>query len=71
MVAHPLLDDLAALLQVAIGHGVHVIAHTQPGFDTVEIDLHLVGVDAQLTAELLAVALGKQHRDIGDFTEQI
>jgi len=55
VVAHPLLDDLAALLQVAIGHGVHIATDTKPGFDTVEVDFHLVGVDAQFDSSVQTI----------------
>ena len=69
--AHALLDQGAAGLQLAVGEALDARVEAEAGLDAVEVDLDGADAEAELAAELLAVALGEQHRDVGDLGEDV
>src|SRR5688572_28750004 len=64
--AHALLDQLPALLELAVGEPVGGRLEPEAGLDAVEVDLDRVVVDAELRAQALTVTLREQHGDVGD-----
>jgi hypothetical protein len=72
VLAHPLLDELAALLQLAVGELVRRSASTPKlGLHPVEVELEAVMVDAELAARRSPWRSAKMHRDGGDLGEQV
>ena len=71
VVAHALLDQRPAGLQLAVGQPSTLGSTPKPALTPSMSIVDSSVVEAELAAEALAVALGEHHRDVGDLGEDV